>query len=173
MTGSRTPGRSSTDFAPRTARRSAAATPRSDNIIWAVHSPWRDIISTDWHLPVLVLVSFVGFLGILRVVLARRPGRPSSAKLLWVAGVVVVGGMLFARMGALGGLPVWIYYGLPAALTWALPPLVFRMSGGEIVRYLPMALLIAPLIHVVFAFFFGWTEYMPFIAVPSIADLLG
>lgn len=79
---------------------------------------------------------------------------------------------MFARAGARAGLPVWVYYGLPAALTWLLPPLAFRMRGLEIARYLPMAMLIAPVIHVVFAFFLGWTEYMPFIPVPSLRALL-
>jgi hypothetical protein len=66
-----------------------------------------------------------------------------------------------------------VYYGIPAALTWLLPPVVFRMRGREIAHYLPSAVLVAPLIHVVFAFFLGWTEYMPFIPVPSLRDVLG
>ena len=118
-------------------------------------------------------MSFVAFIGVLRVVLRGRRERPSTAAVLGVAAVVVVGGMTFAKAGALGGLPVWVYYGVPAALTWALPPLAFRMHGGEIARYVPMAILVAPLIHVAFSLLLGWTEYMPFIAVPSLHDLIG
>ena len=62
---------------------------------------------------------------------------------------------------------------MPAALTWVLPPVIFRMRGREVARYLPLAVLVAPLIHVVFAFFFGWAEYMPFIPVPSLRELVG
>lgn len=47
------------------------------------------------------------------------------------------------------------------------------MRAGEIALYLPLALLVAPVIHVVFAFFLGWTEYMPFIAVPSLREMIG
>lgn len=130
-------------------------------------------MSTDWHFPVLVIVSFAAFLGVLRAALHRRRERPAPATLLWVAAVVVLGGMLFARAGALGGLPVWMYYGVPAALTWALPPLALRMRASEIALYLPLALLAAPVIHVTFAFFFGWSEYMPFITVPALRDMIG
>ena len=30
-----------------------------------------------------------------------------------------------------------------------------------------------PLIHVVFAFFLGWNEYLPFLPIPSLAEVLG
>jgi hypothetical protein len=93
--------------------------------------------------------------------------------MLWVAGVVVVGGMTFAKLGATSGLPVWLYYGLPAGLTWVLPPLVFRMTGREIARYVPLAVLVAPVIHVTFSLLVGWKEYMPFLPVPSLAELVG
>ena len=90
-----------------------------------------------------------------------------------MAGVVVVGGLVFAKMGTTIGLPVWLYYGVPAVLTWVLPPFVFRMRGNEIAKYLPMAVLVAPMIHVLFSFLLGWKEYMPFIPVPSIWELRG
>jgi len=110
---------------------------------------------------------------VLHLVLRRRNEPPPAWRVLLVAMIVVPGGMLFARVGALGGLPVWVYYGIPAALTWLLPPVAFRMRGREIAHYLPSAVLVAPLIHVVFAFFLGWTEYMPFIPVPSLREVLG
>jgi len=84
-----------------------------------------------------------------------------------------MGGMTFATFGATNGLPVWLYYGLPAALTWVVPPVTFRMTGREIVRYVPLALFVAPAIHVSFSLLLGWKEYMPFIPVPSLAELFG
>jgi hypothetical protein len=126
-----------------------------------------------WHFPVFVLVSFVAFIGILRMALNRRSESPPTATVLWVAAVVVFGGMIFARAGTSVGLPVWLYYGLPAMLTWVLPPVVFRMRGSEIARYVPMAMVVAPTIHVLFSFLLGWNEYMPFIPVPSIHELMG
>lgn len=109
----------------------------------------------------------------LRLVLRQRNPRPSSSTLLLTAGIVVVGGMTFAKLGATGGLPVWLYYGLPAALTWLLPPAVFRMTRREVARYVPLAVLLAPAIHLVFSLALGWKEYMPFLPVPSFAELLG
>ena len=61
--------------------------------------------------------------------------------------------------------------GIPAALTSLLPPIVFRMAPAEIGKYILMAALVAPVIHVLFSFFLGWKEYMPFIPVPSLGEL--
>src|SRR5215510_9178849 len=112
--------------------------------------------STDWHFPVFIVVAFVAFVGVLRLAMHGREQRPSTATILWVSAVVVVGGMAFAKFGKAAGLPVPIYYGVPALLTWLLPPLAFRMRAAETLRYLPMAIVVAPLIHVVFSFLFGW-----------------
>ncbi len=94
-------------------------------------------------------------------------------KLNWVGGVVVVAGMLFAKVGTSYELPVWLYYGVPAVITWTLPPLVFRMRSREVAIYLVLALLLAPMIHLAFSFFLGWKEYLPFLPVPSLAELFG
>src|SRR4051812_23296554 len=130
-------------------------------------------MSSTWHFPLLILVSFLVFVGVLLAALQRRNQRPATVTVTWVAAVVVVGGMVFAKIGTTMGLPVWLYYGVPAVLTWVLPPFVFRMRGREVARYLPMAVLVAPMIHVVFSFALGWKEYMPFIPVPSIWELMG
>jgi hypothetical protein len=128
-------------------------------------------MGAGWHFPILILVSFVVFIGILWTVLRRRIERVRTVTVLWVAAVVVIGGMAFARLGTSLGLPVWLYYGVPAVVTWVLPPLVFRMRRSEIVRYVPLAILVAPIIHVLFSLLFGWKEYMPFIPVPSLGEL--
>jgi hypothetical protein len=129
-------------------------------------------MGTNWHFPVFIAASFAAFLVILRIALAGRRERPLRTTVLSVAGVVVVGGMVFAQIGVALGLPVAVYYGLPAAMAWAFPPIVFRMKGREVARYLPMTMVSAPLIHVLFSFFLGWHEYMPFIPVPSMQSLL-
>ncbi|HEY9498649.1 MAG TPA: hypothetical protein VIQ78_06470 [Terrimesophilobacter sp.] len=85
---------------------------------------------------------------------------------------MVVLGMLFGKYGLLFGLPWWIYYPVPALVTVLLPPLVFGMRTRRTVLYLMLAALSAPLIHVIFAFFLGWNEYMPFIPIPSLWDLV-
>ncbi len=58
-------------------------------------------------------------------------------------------------------------------MTFFLPPLVLRMSIAEMGRYLPMAVLMAPAIHVFFSLFVGWHDHMPFpFYIPSLADLV-
>lgn len=52
------------------------------------------------------------------------------------------------------------------------PPLVFKLSAKRTILYLVLAALSAPLIHVLFSFFLGWDEYMPFIPIPSFASLI-
>lgn len=89
-----------------------------------------------------------------------------------VASAIVFGGMLFARYGAQAGLPWWIYYTVPMLLTVALPPIVFSMTMREAPMYVILAFLSAPVIHTVFSFFLGWREYMPFIPIPSLRDLV-
>jgi hypothetical protein len=130
------------------------------------------VVSDPQRFWVFVLVSLVAFIAILRFVTRRRVHRPRQATVLGVAGVVVVGGMLFAKFGNNAGLPWWIYYPVPALVTLALPPATFAFSGKESAQYLVLAFLSSPAIHVVFSFFLGWHEYMPFIPVPSLQDLL-
>jgi hypothetical protein len=119
------------------------------------------------HFVVFILVSLVAFVATVRFALRRRVTPLGGGKLAVVAFIVVVVGMVFAKWGANIGLHWIVYYGLPAAITILLPPLVFRMRGREVVEYLVIASLNAPVIHVFFSFFFGWHEYMPFIHVPS------
>lgn len=121
---------------------------------------------------VFVFVSLVAFIAILRFVTRSRVTRPRLAAVLTVAVVVVVGGMLFAKFGNNAGLPWWIYYTVPALATLAVPPATFAFSGKELARYLVLAFLSSPVIHVIFSFLFGWHEYMPFIPVPSLQELL-
>ena len=81
--------------------------------------------------------------------------------------------MVFAKYGNNVGFPWWIYYTIPALLTLLLPPIAFRMSAPETTRYLVLAFLSSPVIHVFFSLTLGWKEYLPFIPVPSIRELMG
>jgi hypothetical protein len=121
---------------------------------------------------VFVLVSFVAFLLLLKLVLAKRQVRPAVASLIWVSAVVVVAGMVFAKVVANSGLPPWVYYGLPAVATLVLPPIALRMRRREVAAYLCAASLMPAVIHVAFSLLLGWKEYLPFWAVPSLGDLL-
>ena len=130
-------------------------------------------MDTDWRFPVMIAASLLEFVVLLRLVLGREVFRKRIKAVVVISAIVVVGGMLFGKYGATFGLPWWIYYPVPALITILLPPFVFRMHGKRIALYLLLALISAPLIHVLFAFFLGWNEYMPFIPIPSLASLLG
>lgn len=121
---------------------------------------------------VFILASFVAFVLVLKFVLRKRPVQPRLLSLLWVSALVVVGGMLFAKMTANSGLPPWVYYGLPATTTIVLPPVVFAMRRGEVVAYVCAASLLPAVIHVAFSLLLGWKEYLPFWTVPSLRELL-
>lgn len=130
-------------------------------------------MSANFQFYVLVVVSCVVFVGVVLFVLRRRSNRIEPRKVVAIAALVVVGGMLFARFGAQSGMPWWIYYTVPALMTVVLPPVVFLMNTRETLSYIVLAFLSAPAIHVVFSFFFGWREYMPFLHIPSLNDMFG
>jgi hypothetical protein len=56
-----------------------------------------------------VFVSFVSFFLLLKLILSKRSVQPGFVSLLWVSAVVVVAGMVFAKVAANSGLPPWVY----------------------------------------------------------------
>lgn len=129
-------------------------------------------MAPEFRFAAFVIVSLVAFIAILWFVTRHRTTRPRIGAVLVVAGIVVVGGMLFAKSGNNAGLPWWIYYTVPALATLLVPPATFAFSGKELAQYLLLAFLSSPAIHVVFSLFLDWHEYMPFIPVPSLQQLL-
>ena len=129
-------------------------------------------MSPELRFPVFIVVSLVAFLAILGFVTRKRTARPSASVLLAIAGVVVVGGMVFAKLGQNSGWHWSIYYTVPALATLVVPPVALRFSLTEFWRYLLLAALSSPVIHVLFSFLLGWHDYMPFLHVPSLRELL-
>jgi hypothetical protein len=123
---------------------------------------------------VFTIAASAVFLAVLTAVTRRRAKKPNAALLVALTVIVVVCGMVFARYGhILFQLPWWIYYGLPASLTFLLPPVVLKMKRAEVVQYVPMAVLMAPAIHIFFSIFVGWHDYMPFpVYIPSLMALI-
>ena len=113
------------------------------------------------------------FVALLLLVVRKREPNPHTRTYILTTLVVVVLGMLFARYGHLVFRPPWwVYYGVPALVTFFLPPAVFRMKRTEILQYVPLAFLMGPAIHVFFSLFVGWHDYMPFpFYVPSFLEL--
>jgi hypothetical protein len=122
---------------------------------------------------VFMVSASIVFLAVLAFTTRGRASKPNLALLFMLTVVVVVCGMLFARYGhILFRPPWWIYYGVPALMTFLLPPVALRMNRAEISRYLPMAVLMAPAIHVFFSLLVGWHDYMPFpVYIPSLIEM--
>jgi hypothetical protein len=118
-----------------------------------------------------MFVALLVFIGVLIFILRARSKRP-VIKIVILALIVVVGGMTFARITYGIGVPWWIFYGLPALVTFVLPPLVLHMTKSELLFYVPLSILMAPAIHIFFSFFFGWHDYMPLFYVPWFGELL-
>jgi hypothetical protein len=119
---------------------------------------------------VYMLVAVIVFISVLVFVIRARSRRP-TLKILFLALVCTVGGMIFARLTYGKGMPWYIFYGLPVLLTFFLPPLILGMSKRELLVYIFLALIMAPAIHVFFSLFIGWHDYMPLFYVPSLHEL--
>jgi hypothetical protein len=117
-------------------------------------------------------VAVLVFITVLIFIVRGRSHRPTF-KILLLALICAVGGMIFARVTYGRGMPWYIFYGIPVFLTYILPPLVLQMSKRELLFFVPLALLMAPAIHIFFSFFFGWHDYMPLFYIPSWHELIG
>jgi hypothetical protein len=120
---------------------------------------------------VYMLVALIVFVLVLVFTLRKRPKQPIF-KIVLLSVIAVVGGMTFARITYGKGVPWWIFYGIPAFITFVLPPIILRMTKRELLFYIPVSLLLGPAVHIFFSFFFGWHDYMPLFYVPSLHDLL-
>ncbi len=128
-------------------------------------------LDTAWHFPLMILASLILFYLIIRVVVGKIIFKEKIRSIIVLSLFVVVVGMLFGKYGAQMGLPWWIYYPVPMLMTVLLPPVVLKMNFKRTILYLFLSFLSAPVIHVLFSFFMGWTEYMPFWEIPFVGEL--
>ena len=118
-----------------------------------------------------MLVALIVFVFVLLFTMRKRPEKPIF-KIILLSLIAVVGGMIFARVTFGKNLPWWIFYGIPAFVTFVLPPLVLKMKKHELLFYIPVAIIMSPIIHTVFSFFFNWHDFMPIFHVPYWHDLI-
>lgn len=123
-------------------------------------------MNTDWHFPIMILASLIVFFIVIRIVLSKQQFDQNYMAIILLSILVVILGMLFGRYGAIWGLKWWIYYPIPMLMTVLLPPMALKLNIKKTISYLVLSFLSAPFIHVVFSFFLGWTEYMPFWKIP-------
>ena len=121
----------------------------------------------------LTIVSVIVVILILRFTMRSRKKNPLGRPLnLIIIGLVTIISMIMGKYGAGWGLPWWIYYTSPMLLTIVFPMIYFEMRQKEILSYVILTFLSAPAIHIIFSFFAGWKNYMPFIPVPSIWEMV-
>ena len=128
-------------------------------------------LDTAWHFPLMILASLLLFYLIIRLVVGKMNFKEKIRTIFVLSLFVVVVGMLFGKYGAQMGLKWWIYYPVPMLMTVLLPPIVLKMNAKRTILYLFLSFLSAPVIHVLFSFFLGWTEYMPFWEIPFVGEL--
>jgi len=120
---------------------------------------------------VYMLVAMVVYFVVLTFTVRKRSPRP-YVKLLLLTLIVTAGGMIFARVTYSKELPWWIFYGIPVLMTYLFPMAILRMSRKELLIYIPLAILMAPVIHIFFSFLFDWHQYMPLFYVPCWRELV-
>ena len=120
---------------------------------------------------VYMFASMAVYFVVLTFTVRKRTPRP-FIKLLILAFIVTAGGMIFARITYSKELPWWIFYGIPVLMTYLFPIVLLRMSRRELFIYIPLAILMAPAIHIFFSFLFDWHDYMPLFYVPWWRDLI-
>lgn len=129
-------------------------------------------MNTDWHFPIMIFASLLIFFIIIRILLPEKEFAGNLKKTVVLSFIVVVLGMVFGKYGATYGLPWWVYYPVPMLATVLLPPLLLKLNKFKTSCYLVLSFLSAPFIHIIFSFFLGWTEYMPFWKIPYAGDFL-
>jgi len=120
---------------------------------------------------VYLFVAMVVYFVVLTFTVRKRSPRP-YLKLLLITLIVTAGGMMFARYTYCKALPWWIFYGIPVLMTYLFPMAILRMTRKELLLYIPLAILMAPAIHIFFSFLFDWHQYMPLFYVPWWHELI-
>jgi hypothetical protein len=127
--------------------------------------------NSTWHFFIMILASLIVFFVIIRIVIRGQQFAQKIYTIILLSLLVVVVGMLFGKYGVGWGLNWWIYYLIPMLMTILLPPICLKMNRRRTILYIILSFLSAPLIHILFSFFLGWNEYLPFWKIPSMKDL--
>ena len=120
---------------------------------------------------VMAAVTYMAFLCVIRMVMGSQY-RAKSFLINIVGMFTVYGSFFISRYGNFLKLPAYLDYIVPAVLTIFLPPLSLKMKSDQTLKYLGYSLLAVPVIHLLFSFLLGWGEFLPFIKIPSLWNIL-
>mgnify|MGYP000879884613 CR=1 FL=1 len=120
---------------------------------------------------VIAAVTYLAFLSVIRLVLGSQ--YKAKSFLINIIGILTVfGGLLIGKYGNFLKLPVYIYVALPVLLTVLIPPLALKMKSDQTLKYLAFSILAVPVVHIFFSFLVGWDDFLPFIKIPSLWNIL-
>ena len=120
----------------------------------------------------MIFASLIIFNLVIWIILRTKNYITNFKQIVLLSVICVVIGMIIGKYGADFGLKWWIYYPIPVMINLLLPPLILKLNNRQILSYLSLSIIAAPLIHVIFSFFFNWTEYMPFVKIPYFEALI-
>ena len=128
-------------------------------------------MDSSFRFIVMTAVTYLGFLCVIRLVIGSQ--YKGKSFLVNVIGMITVyGSFLITRYGNFLKLPAFLYYVLPLILTVFLPPLSLKMKSDQTLKYFAFSIIAVPVIHMFFSFFFGWGEFLPFLKIPSLWNVI-
>jgi hypothetical protein len=120
----------------------------------------------------LTIVTCIVLILIVRFSLrTRNPNPTKNVKNLGILISLAVVCMLIGKYGATWGFPWWIYYPAPMFLVIIFPVAFYKMNKTEALKFIIISIVSGPIIHIIFSLF-GWKNYLPFIKIPSIMELI-
>lgn len=120
---------------------------------------------------IMAAVTYLAFLCVIRIVMGNQ--YKSKSFLINVTGMLTVyGSFIISRYNDILKLPGFLYYILLILLTVFLPPLLLKMKSDQTLKYFALGVVAVPLLHLLFSLLLGWGEYLPFIKIPSLWELI-
>ncbi|MGI6083880.1 MAG: hypothetical protein ACOYIF_00385 [Acetivibrionales bacterium] len=116
-------------------------------------------------------VTYMAFLCVVRFAMGSQ--FKSKSFLINIIGMLTVyGSFIISRYNGILKLPVILQYTLLILLTIFLPPLSLKMKSEQTLKYFAFGIVAVPLLHLIFSLLLGWRDYLPFIQIPSLWELL-
>jgi len=120
---------------------------------------------------IMAAVTYLAFLCVIRIAMGSQ--YKSKSFLINIIGMLTVyGSFIISRYNDVLKLPGFLYYILLILLTVFLPPLSLKMKSDQTLKYIALGVVAVPLLHLLFSLLLGWGEYLPFIKIPSLWELI-
>ncbi len=120
---------------------------------------------------VMLAITYMAFLCVIRIAMGNQ--YKAKSFLINIIGILTVfGSFIISRYNGILKLPGFIYYILIILLAVFLPPLSLKMKSDQTLKYIAIGFVTIPILHLLFSLLLGWGEYLPFIPLPSLWDLI-